>query len=67
MSLRAKKSDRSHEGKQEALKTVTQGEMKRLNLLVEKTKFIKFKQKATAEDLSMSEVVNQMIDVYLSK
>jgi len=51
----------------EALKTVTQGEMKRLNLLVEKTKFIKFKQKATAEDLSMSEVVNQMIDVYLSK
>ena len=67
MSLRAKKSDRDHEGKQEALKTVTQGETKRLNLLVEKSKFIKFKQKATAEDLSMSEVVNRMIDEYLLK
>lgn len=67
MSLRAKKSDRSHEGKQEALKTVTQGETKRLNLLVEKSKFIKFKQKTAAEDLSMSEVINRMIDEYLLK
>lgn len=67
MSLKAKISERSHEGKQAALKTITQEEMKRLNMLIEKSKFIKFKQKVTSEEKTMTEVINRMIDEYLYK
>ena len=65
--LSTKKTNRQHSSKQEAINLVTTEDLKRLNVQVPKSKFIKLKQKAVLQDMTLTDLVNNWIDEYLSK
>lgn len=67
MVLKAKKSRRSSQGKEDAIAEAQKQEVKRLNLDIPVNLHRQLKSKAAAEGMTMREVVQSAIEVYLSK
>ena len=67
MVLVAKKSTRASEGKKEALDTVSEEEKVRLNLDIPKSTMRQLKMRAVERETTVSEIIRELVNEYLSK
>lgn len=65
--LTAKKTTRKTEGKNEATDVLKAEPKVRLNLDIEKSTMKKLKSRAVDEEITVSEIVRDLVDEYLSK
>ncbi len=65
--LQAKKSTRTSEGKQEALEALSEAEKVRLNLDIPKSTMRQLKMHAVERETTVSEIVRELINEYLSR
>ncbi|MDE2814112.1 MAG: ribbon-helix-helix protein, CopG family [Gemmatimonadota bacterium] len=65
--LQAKKPTRTSEGKQEALDALSEEEKVRLNLDIPKSTMRQLKMRAVERETTVSEIIRELVNEYLSK
>ena len=65
--LQAKKPTRTSEGKQEALDALSEEEKVRLNLDIPKSTMRQLKMRAVEQETTVSEIIRELVNEYLSK
>ncbi len=67
LEIKKKRASEVSSGKSEAIKEVTKEPQKRLNVMVDASKYKALKAKANDDDTNISALVNKWVNEYLSK